>query len=194
MNDLNNYKIVLLGDHNVGKTSFALRIVNNSYSEKVNATIGCEFFTKIYDIPGKFSKMKLLIWDTAGQELFKTFTQNFTRNAVLSLLFLDINKINDKTALVNYINEWSKFIEDNCIFIIVPTKVDLYSGEYPQFYYEIADLYEREIHIAHPISSKTKLGIEELENQIVRILEPKNIEHVFDSINIKEKPIKSKCC
>jgi translation elongation factor EF-4 len=82
------------------------------------------------------------------------------------MLFLDINKIKDKTALVDYINEWSKFIEDNCI---VPTKADLYSGNYPQFYYEIADLYEREIHIAQPISSKTNLGIEELENQIVRI-------------------------
>ena len=129
--NIKNHKIVLLGDSNVGKTSFALRIKDNHFADTASQTIGCEFFSKLCNIPGKENqKIKLLIWDTSGQEVFRHFTNQFTRNTTLALIFFDINNNLSQTNLKKYITEWCSFVQEDTIVLVIPTKHDLFTGKY----------------------------------------------------------------
>jgi len=77
------YKVVMLGDSTVGKSSILYRLKFSSFSGKQESTIGCEFFAKPIPIPERPDQpVKLLIWDTAGQEVFRSFTPNFLRGAL----------------------------------------------------------------------------------------------------------------
>ncbi len=73
------YKLVLLGDVGVGKTSIAyrcalllLRFIFDEYSDKRESTFGATFLTKIVDRPKHCDKVRLQVWDTAGQERFRS--------------------------------------------------------------------------------------------------------------------------
>lgn len=70
------FKILLVGDSGVGKSSILLRFVEDSFQEDLNTTIGVDFRTYIMDTPGG-KRCKLTIWDTAGQERFRTLTASY---------------------------------------------------------------------------------------------------------------------
>jgi len=196
MNNIKNHKIVLLGDSFVGKTSFAQRIKENIFIDKQDSTIGCEFFTCIFDIPGKKDKkIKLLIWDTSGQEIFKHFTSQFTRNTSLALIFFDINCIKTRNNIKNYIEEWTKYIQENTIVLVITTKNDLFEGKYDIDLYDIVTKFKNETHIAQPISSKNSIGIDIIKDQIIRILENKvsNLKETI-SIDINNSDKNEICC
>merc|ERR1712188_282230 len=85
------YKVVILGDSTVGKSSILFRLKFSSFSGKQEATIGCEFFAKTIELPERRERpVKLLIWDTAGQEVFRSFTPNFLRGALAGIIVYDI--------------------------------------------------------------------------------------------------------
>ena len=61
---MHGYKIILIGDTYVGKTSILIRFLNNTFSDNLKPTIGCDYYEKEVSI--KNNKIKLSIWDTAG--------------------------------------------------------------------------------------------------------------------------------
>ena len=189
-----NHKLVLLGDSNVGKTSFALRIKDNHFSESVSQTIGCEFFSKICDIPGKSEKIKLLIWDTSGQEVFRHFTPQFTRNTSLALIFFDINNNLTQSKLKNYIEDWAKYVQEESTILVIPTKYDLYKGKFKIDLFDTVEDFKNEIHIAHPVSNKKNIGIDNVLDQIIRILENKDVEKAINGVDFEEENNKFTCC
>ena len=69
------YKLLIIGDEGVGKTSLFLRYIDDSFSPKHFPTIGIDFKIKILEIEGKI--FKLQIWDTAGNERFRTITKTY---------------------------------------------------------------------------------------------------------------------
>ena len=77
-------KVVFLGNSGVGKSSILKRFKFDRFDSENDSTIGCEFFAKEVDIDNK--PRKLLLWDTAGQEVFKSFTQNFLRGAKIIVI------------------------------------------------------------------------------------------------------------
>merc|ERR1712100_693467 len=85
------YKVVMLGDSTVGKSSILYRLKFSSFSGKQESTIGCEFFAKPIPIPERPDQpVKLLIWDTAGQEVFRSFTPNFLRGAKIIVIVYSV--------------------------------------------------------------------------------------------------------
>jgi GTPase SAR1 family protein len=71
-------KIIIIGDSGVGKSNILLRYSSGSFAENHMATIGLNYVFKV--IPIDDIKIKLQIWDTAGQDKFKTITKNYYRN------------------------------------------------------------------------------------------------------------------
>lgn len=65
-----NYKLILVGESGVGKTSIITRYVEDSFNEDHNITVNVAFFEKIFKIPDTNKKAKLHVWDTLGQEKF----------------------------------------------------------------------------------------------------------------------------
>ena len=84
------FKIVLIGDQDVGKTQFLLKYTDDYFPETHVASIGVEYKTKTL-IKGKY-KITLNIWDTAGQEHFKSITKTFFNNTAGIIFIYDINK------------------------------------------------------------------------------------------------------
>lgn len=82
------YKVVILGDVNVGKTSFISRLTDNKFKAEYEPSIGVDFASKSIKYKDKY--LKLQIWDTAGQEKYKSLIPSYLRGANLVYIMFDI--------------------------------------------------------------------------------------------------------
>ena len=115
-------KLLLLGDSSVGKTSILLKYISNKFDESSISTVGVDYMDKIIDY-NKF-KIKLQIWDTSGEEKFRTITKNFYRNADGLLVVFDLTKKESYVHIKSWINE-AKENNDKLKTILIGNKLDL---------------------------------------------------------------------
>jgi Ras-related protein Rab-1A len=94
------FKILLIGDSGVGKSSILTQFANKTFTDSYMSTIGVDFTIKTVDIDGK--AVKLQIWDTAGQERFRTITSSYYRGAHGINLEYDITNVES----FNNIKQW----------------------------------------------------------------------------------------
>ncbi|XP_065156802.1 ras-related protein Rab-8A [Atheta coriaria] len=112
------YKVLVLGDSNVGKTCIVHRFCDERYYDTYISTIGIDFKQKIINLDGV--PIKLQIWDTAGQERFRTLTTAYYRGAMGILLLYDVTNLES----FNHITYWLQNIEENAS----PNVVTLLAG------------------------------------------------------------------
>jgi small GTP-binding protein len=117
------FKILLLGESSVGKTCFLLRYCDADFQESIS-TQGID--SRIKDLERNDQKIKLSIYDTAGQERFRSLVQNLYKAADGILLIYDVSKVES----FNLINKWINGIKENVDiekigFIVVGNKIDL---------------------------------------------------------------------
>jgi len=163
-------KIVLLGESGVGKSSFCHRIKYHSFVENMNSTVGCEFIShKNKTRNGEL--VKLLIWDSAGQEVFRTFTPQFVRNAAVVLLFDDMTKPSSAKTIYEFLD----YIATPTTVLIVPTKYELRPLDVN---YRRSDIKSKVHKIIHspPISSKENININGLVEHICCIVVKKHMK------------------
>ena len=115
-------KIVFLGNSGVGKSAILRRFKFDEFHACNESTIGCEFFAKTVII--NEVEKKLLLWDTAGQEVFRSFTQNFLRGSKVIVIVYDITHQKIINQLENWLQEAKKQIQNPKI-ILVGNKIDL---------------------------------------------------------------------
>ena len=117
-------KIILLGPVAVGKTSIFSRYISNTFSEKYNSTLNVEYNLKTINI-NSTTQAKLKIWDTCGQEKYRTITRQYYSDAHGILLVYDIS---NRSSFEN-INIWEEEIKknapENCVVFLVANKSDL---------------------------------------------------------------------
>jgi Ras-related protein Rab-11A len=118
-----SFKIIVIGDSGVGKSCLTNKATKNIFEESYNATVGFEFFSFNIKMFGKI--IKLQIWDTCGQELYRSLITNFYRNASLAIM---VYAINNKDSFDN-IDVWLKELKihsnpDSKVFLI-GNKIDL---------------------------------------------------------------------
>ena len=116
------YKILLIGNSSVGKSSIFNRYVDNCYSDLSVSTIGVDFKIKTLKINNKI--IKLQIWDTNGQERFKAITNSYYRNSHGIIVVFDITDRKSFTGLRNWLNDADRYSENTCK-ILVGNKSDL---------------------------------------------------------------------
>ena len=117
------FKIMVIGESKVGKTSVIKKYTQNKFGGVYLTTVGVDFQDKIINIDDK--KIRLQIWDTAGQERFRNLTKNYFNSSNGFLLIYDIT---DKDSLV-HLNFWSAQIQLNAPekskCVLVGNKCDL---------------------------------------------------------------------
>ncbi|KAL2487321.1 Ras-related protein RABC2a [Abeliophyllum distichum] len=118
-----SFKILLIGDSGVGKSSLLVSFISNAV-DNLNPTIGVDFKIKLLTVGGK--KLKLTIWDTAGQERFRTLTSSYYRGAQGIILVYDVTR---RDTFTNLSDIWAKEVElystnQDCIKMLVGNKVD----------------------------------------------------------------------
>lgn len=111
------FKIILIGDSGVGKTSLMKRYTDNVYSKEGASTIGVDFKIKTVVIDGK--KIKLQIWDTAGQERFRAIVSHYYRGAHGIMLVFDM--LNKETF--DHLRDWIEELDRHGVSDAVKIKI-----------------------------------------------------------------------
>ncbi|XP_062255097.1 ras-related protein Rab-42b [Platichthys flesus] len=118
------FRIIMLGDSTVGKSSLLKRYTENLFLESINQTVGVDFYVHFLEVePGV--RVKLQFWDTAGQERFRSVTRSYYRNSVGGLLVFDITN----RASFDHIKDWHTEVCErvqphNVLFVLVGQKSD----------------------------------------------------------------------
>ncbi|GAB2255057.1 hypothetical protein Droror1_Dr00008835 [Drosera rotundifolia] len=102
-----SFKILLIGDSAVGKSSLLVSFMSDSsFDDDIAPTIGVDFKINFFSVGGK--RLKLTIWDTAGQERFRTLTTSYYRGAQGIILVYDVTR---RETFTNLSDIWAKEVE-----------------------------------------------------------------------------------
>ncbi|XP_055335640.1 ras-related protein Rab-21-like [Paramacrobiotus metropolitanus] len=154
-----DFKLVLLGEGCVGKTSLVLRYVENRFNEKHESTLQASFLNKKLNIGGK--RINLAIWDTAGQERFHALGPIYYRDSQGALLVYDITDEDSFQKVRNWVKELRKMLGNDAVLAIVGNKIDLEKQRHVPV--ETAEEYAASVGAKHfHTSAKQNKGIEEL--------------------------------
>ena len=97
--------MVLLGDPAVGKTSLIERYTKNNFRKETEPTIGAHFVSKTIKLPYSQNEIKIKIWDTAGQEKYRSITPIYFRDADAAICVYDITSRSTLDSLENWIRD-----------------------------------------------------------------------------------------
>mmetsp|Transcript_28845 Transcript_28845/g.40617 ORF Transcript_28845/g.40617 Transcript_28845/m.40617 type:complete len:211 (-) Transcript_28845:568-1200(-) len=117
------FKILVVGESAVGKSSLLLRFADDTFTEEFITTIGVDFKFRTLKIDD--SIVKLQIWDTAGQERFRTLTSAYYRGANGVMLAFDVTDLNSFKTVEKWISDIRVYSPDQTPIVLVATKADL---------------------------------------------------------------------
>ena len=117
------YKILLLGDSAVGKSCLLLRYCENSFQESHLTTIGLDFRLKTINLEDK-RKIKVQIWDTAGEDRFRAITRNYYRGANGILLIYDVTDQESFEHVRDWVEKIKEEASEEIIIYLVANKID----------------------------------------------------------------------
>jgi small GTP-binding protein len=189
-------KLLIVGGSGVGKTNFLNMFLNNKFNQNYFSSTGIDLQNKIMNIKNK--KVRIQIWDTAGQEKYKSITKNLFLKVMGALVLYDITNEESFTKL----KEWVELIKEECgrhiKILIIGNKSDLESQR--AIDKEDAMKYANEEKVQY-IECSSKTG-ENVEKAIImlseKILESTEISMdsslMLDSTLLSSKIKKRKCC
>ena len=126
MSDLNEnvYKVLLLGDSSVGKTCFLMKYTDEAFQETHMATIGLDYRLKSMKLKnGK--TVKIQIWDTAGQDRFRSITKNYYKGSHGIILIYDITNPITFENITHWVSQVREEASKNVVIYLIGNKIDL---------------------------------------------------------------------
>ena len=205
-----SFKMIVIGDAGVGKSCLTNRAAKDKFISNYSPTIGFEFLSFSTNIDNKI--VKLQIWDTCGQEVYRSLITNFYRNASLAMM---VYSIDSKESFL-HINQWLKEVRiqsnPDVKIILIGNKADLENER--EVDYDVAQKFKEENQILYfeETSAKTGLNSKKVFEEAAKILydetknyksNSKNNELISDmkkTINMPkklkkaEKKRKNGCC
>lgn len=121
--NIENYKIVILGDQFVGKTSILNKFKYENSEEKYTPTVGIDFITKNVYLEDK--TIRLIMWDTAGSERFKSLIPSYIKNACAIILTYDITCKSSFISLEKWLTDIKDKVPSTAYIIIAGNKLDM---------------------------------------------------------------------
>jgi Ras-related protein Rab-18 len=159
------FKILLIGDAGVGKSSILLRFTDDAFEEHLASTIGVDFKVKTVTIGG--STVKLTIWDTAGQERFRTLTSSYYRGCHGVILTYDVNDRQTFTNLKQWLEEVDMYsTSQNSAKMLVGNKIDVGAREVSVE--EATEFARKQAMMFIETSAKSRAGIRQAFEELVR--------------------------
>jgi small GTP-binding protein len=116
-------KYIIIGDSAVGKSNLLLQYTYGEFIEEYRNTIGVEFGAKNIDIDNK--SYRIQIWDTAGQECFKSIARAYYKNSVCAIVVYDITCIDSFNNVSSWIEDCKNYSPKNVYIVLVGNKSDL---------------------------------------------------------------------
>ena len=125
INNINDYvfKLVLVGDSGVGKSCIMHHFMYNRFKKDTTQTIGVDFSAKNINVNNQ--DIKLQIWDTAGQEKFRSVARSYYRGAIGIIIVYDITKPGSFEHVMNWLTDAKNAARSECSVCVVGNKSDL---------------------------------------------------------------------
>eukprot|EP01114_Cavostelium_apophysatum_P021967 TRINITY_DN780_c0_g1_i1.p1 TRINITY_DN780_c0_g1~~TRINITY_DN780_c0_g1_i1.p1 ORF type:complete len:207 (+),score=50.48 TRINITY_DN780_c0_g1_i1:146-766(+) len=117
------FKYIIVGDTAVGKSCLLLQFTDKRFQPVHDLTIGVEFGSRTVTIEG--NQIKLQIWDTAGQEKFRSITRSYYRGTTGALLVYDITRRETYDHLTEWLEDCRKYSNPNMVIMLIGNKCDL---------------------------------------------------------------------
>ena len=218
-NQILRFKIILLGDASVGKTCILQRFIHNKFRSEYNATIGVDYWVKSLDIDND-TTVDMQIWDTCGQERFKTITRQYYRDSngknykitIGCILVFDLTKKETFKNIEVWLEDTKNFGNQEMVMIIVGNKSDLkekievnkeeienFKNKYNYNYYEVSALTGDNVKVC--FENIGKLMVAETENVQNNSNKKFKVDksHIsmkksVELLNNKNRARKNKCC
>jgi len=179
------FKLVLLGESAVGKSSLVLRFVKGQFHEYQESTIGAAFLTQTVCFDD--TTVKFEIWDTAGQERYHSLAPMYYRGSQAAIVVYDITNTDTFTRAKNWVKELHRQASANIVIALAGNKADL--GNKRMVEYDEAQAYSEENGLLFmETSAKTAMNVNELFLAIAKKL-PKNTEGSQGGAGNREKGV-----
>ena len=165
------FKFVILGDHEVGKTSIIRRFVENTFSEDYRATIGLNILFHTFEFFG--NEIGVTLYDLGAQKFFKRFRKTYYSGAQAAFLVFDLTNRESLDNIENWYKELREFVPDEDVpIVIVGNKSDL--TEDKQVFYQ------QGVKLANKLSENEKIKLSYIETSA---LTGENVEDAFNLIS-----------
>jgi small GTP-binding protein len=169
------FKIMMIGDASVGKTSLTLRYISGFFLEDLKLTIGVDFYSKTINSNGK--KIKLQIWDFGGEERFRFLLSQYCKGSNGAFYLYDITN----SITLDHLPDWTQIIREyagEIPIILIGSKLDLEEFRAVEKEKGISTTKKYNLEAFMELSSKTGENVEEAFEKITEILikkvSPKN--------------------
>ena len=171
--DVLKYKMIFIGDQSTGKSCILNRFANNQFDEHYQTTIGLDFQSK--NILIKDQDVRLLLYDTAGQEKFRSLIPMYIRESHIVLFVYDITRKESFDSITKCFSDVLDIKSNEAVFVLIGNKIDL-ENERKVTFEEGKKFADEKNIIFGEVSAKTGDGFEKLFR-----------EHIFELIYIKFK-------
>ena len=173
-------KYVIIGDSGVGKSNILLKYINNTFSEEFKATVGVEFGAKNLQVNGRVYRIQ--IWDTAGQENFRSIARAYYKNSVCACIVYDITNRNSFNSIQSWIDDCVKQSPKSILFILIGNKNDLNESREVQ-YEEGVEFAKKRNMIFLETSAKTGNNISTIFDKSIRQIDKNILDNKYDLSN-----------
>ena len=170
-------KYIIIGNSSVGKSCITMRYIHDSFNEEFKTTIGVEFGSKNVTIKGKIYKIQ--IWDTAGEETFRSITRAYYKNSVCACIVYDITNRNSFLDVKSWLDDCKKQSPKTVILVLIGNKIDL--DEQREVSFEEGNNFAKENNMLFfETSAKNGDNIENIFYNSAEIIDKNIAEYYYD--------------
>ena len=170
-------KYIIIGDPSVGKSNLLMKFAHNKFTDEYQATIGVEFGAKNISFNNQIYRIQ--IWDTAGQENFRSITRAYYKNSVCAMVVYDITNRDSFEHIQNWIQDVKDQSPKTVLIVLVGNKIDLEENRAVS-YDEGSEFATKNGLIFEETSAKTGQGIEEIFMKSAKEISKQMEKGVYD--------------
>ena len=180
-----SFKIIIIGDCGVGKSSLSLRATKNEFIESYKATIAFEFY--IFNIKINNLNINLQIWDTCGQEEYRSLITSFYKNSSLAIIVYAIDNITSFNNVDSWIKDLKQYSNPNIKIILIGNKNDL--NDKRQIEFEKGNQFAKDYNfdLFFETSAKSGFNVQNILIDAAKILYLEYMNYVNFKSNISDK-------
>ena len=170
-----SFKMIVIGDAGVGKSCLTSKAAKGIFDDSYSATVGFEFLTFNVKIEGKI--LKLQIWDTCGQEIYRSLISSFYRNASLAMMVYAIDSKESFTHIETWLKEVKLQSNPDIKIFLIGNKADLDDQRQVQLNEAKQFKEENGIHYFCEASAKTGLNAQEVFIEAAKLLYSEHLKY-----------------